>query len=408
MRNTAEKIIKAAIKAADPYINTVRILSQITVEGRLTVLSVGKAAVPMAKAAEDVFRERISKGLLVTKYHHSEGFSSGLFEVIESGHPISDNNSIKAAEKGLEAVASLGANDTLVVLLSGGGSSLFEKSRVSPPLQRDITQKLLSRGADITEINAVRKKLSFVKGGLLADAAYPAKVITVALSDVLGNEPSVIASGPTVFPCDSDEFILGVTDKYLYDIPENVKNILTQKHEIQINDGGFYFAGDINLLCDAALKCAGEYGFTVHSMQRNISGEASEEAQRILDMIPAERGKHCYIFGGECVVTLKGNGKGGRNQEAALKAAICLNGKKGITFASAGSDGTDGPTSAAGGIVDGMSFSEMSSLGIDPVKELENNNSNYALGISGGLLITGPTGTNVNDIIVVLTDNYEN
>jgi len=407
MRNEALTIVKAAIKAADPYFNTKKILSELAIKENVSVISLGKAAVPMARAAEDFFGKRISAGLLVTKYHHTEGFCSPYFEIIESAHPISDENSINAAEKGLEIASALTENDVLIVLLSGGGSALFEKSRISPEMQREITGKLLSRGADITEINAIRKKLSLVKGGLLANAAYPAKVITVALSDVLSNSPSVIASGPTVLPEDSDKFILDTAKKYLYDFPAEIINILTQKQDIRINDGGYFFAGDINLLCDKALEKAAELGFTVHSMERNITGEARKEAQRIINSIPSAKGKHCYVFGGECVVTVKGFGKGGRNQEMALQAAISLHGKKGITCICAGSDGTDGPTNDAGGIVDGTSYEKMLNCGISPEKELAENNSNFALHSSGDIVTTGPTGTNVNDITVILTDNYE-
>lgn len=409
MKNEALQIISSAIKAADPYINTKKLLEELFPEKKsITVFSIGKAAVPMAKAAADFFGDKIRQGLLVTKYFHSEGFSSPYFEVIEASHPISDENSIKAAEKALEITHKLNRNDILLVLLSGGGSALFEKSIISPELQQDITKKLLSRGASIEEINAVRKRLSLVKGGRLAAAAYPARVITIALSDVLGNDKGVIASGITTKNTDTDSFVKECTDKYLPDIPEETKKLLLHSEEININDGGYYFAGDINILCDAAEKRGRELGFTVHSCNRKLQGEARDEAKSIIASIPSEKGRHLYVFGGETVVTLKGDGKGGRNQEMALSAAICLKDKKGIAFASAGSDGTDGPTDAAGGFADTQSFEKMKSLSIDPITELDNNNSYYALEKSGLLIKTGPTGTNVNDITIILTENYEN
>ncbi len=408
MRKEAEQIAFSAIKAALPYENTKKILRGLSLEGNITVEAIGKAAIPMAKAAEDVLGDKIKKGLIVTKYNHAENFSSSYFEVIESGHPISDENSILAAEKGLEIASSLSENDILLVLLSGGGSALFEKSKISPVEQREITKKLLSNAADIREINSIRKRLSLVKGGLLAQAAYPAKVITIALSDVLSNDKSVIASGITVKDSESEDFVRDIFNKYVKSASEQAKEAIFSSREIKINDGGYYFAGDINILCDYAGKKAEELGFTVHQMERDLSGEARDEAVRIIDSIPSEKGKHCYIFGGETVVTIKGDGKGGRNQETALSAAIKLRDKKGICLLSIGSDGTDGPTDAAGGFANGNTYNKMLSLGISPEKELDNNNSYSALYESGYVLKTGATGTNVNDLIIILTENYEN
>ncbi len=409
MKTEAYEIIKAAIKAALPYNNTQKLIRELFyAEKNITVIAVGKAACPMAKAAEDVLGDRIKSGLLVTKYFHSEGWNFSRFEAIEASHPISDSNSILAAEKGLELASSLNKDDILLVLLSGGGSALFETSRVSPEIQRDITEKLLSRGAPIDEINAIRKRLSLVKGGRLAAAAYPARVVTIALSDVLSNDKSVIASGITAEDNTDNGVILNIINKYLPDVSPDIREIILKKDSILINDGGYYFSGDINILCDAAGKKAEELGFSVHHKSRSLTGEAREEAVKIIESIPEMPGRHCYIFGGETVVTLKGKGKGGRNQEMALSAAIALKDTKGICFASAGSDGTDGPTDDAGGYADGKSYFRMLEKGIDPEKELSDNNSNYALVAAGDIITTGPTGTNVNDITIVLTENYEN
>lgn len=408
MKNDALSIVNEAIKAALPYENTVKLLKEAVPEGAdITVISVGKAAVPMAKAAEDILGCRIKKGLLVTKYDHSRGYSFSRFRVIEAAHPISDANSVAAAEEGLQTASSLTENDILLVLLSGGGSALFEKSKISEALQQDITKKLLSRGANIEEINAVRKRLSLVKGGKLAAAAYPARVITIALSDVLSNDKGVIASGITVCDDTDNESLYKILQKYLPDISDDIQKTILTKDDININDGGYFFAGDINILCEAAGKKARELGFTVHHKSRCLSGEARETAEEILRSIPSLPGKHCFVFGGETVVTLKGDGKGGRNQEMALAAAIRLQGKSGIAFVSVGSDGTDGPTGDAGGFSDGNTYFRMKEKGIDAEKELENNNSNYALKMAGDIITTGPTGTNVNDLTFVLTENYE-
>ena len=273
-----------------------------------------------------------------------------------------------------------------------------------PDIQRDITKKLLSRGAPIDDINAIRRSISLVKGGKFSEALYPAKVITVALSDVLGNDKSVIASGLTVPDSTSPEMISAVTGQYLPEYRKLIFLLSKRLDEPKINDGGYFIIGDINTLCSAAEEKAAMLGYEVTSLSRSLCGEAREEAARLIAEIPEEKGKHAYIAGGETTVTLKGNGLGGRNQEMALAAAIALKGKKGIVFASAGSDGTDGPTDAAGGIADGESFFRIKKGGLDPLSALNNNDSYHALELGGDLLITGPTGTNVNDLTVILTD----
>lgn len=406
MKNDALDIISCAVKAADPYDSTRNILNSLKDElmQSLTVFSIGKAAVPMADAAQSVFGERIKNGLLVTKYSHIGSFFSKYFDMVEAAHPISDNNSILAAEKALMIAENLGEGDALLVLLSGGGSALLEKSVVSAEIQRDITKKLLARGAEIDEINAIRRRISLVKGGKLAAAAYPAKVYTVALSDVLSNDKSVIASGITVKESLPKDEFMKIANKYLPEYIEIFKTTVSDE-EIKINDGGYFFAGDINSLCSAAEKRAKELGYNVADSFRALTGEASDNAARLIAKALKQSGKNAYVYGGETTVTLKGGGLGGRNQEMALRAAIELKGKDNIVFASVGSDGTDGPTDAAGGIADGDTYRKMKEKGIDPEAELKNNNSYYALGAADALIVTGPTGTNVNDLTLILTDN---
>lgn len=406
MKNDALDIISCAVKAADPYDSTRNILNSLKDElmQSLTVFSIGKAAVPMADAAQSVFGERIKNGLLVTKYSHIGSFFSKYFDMVEAAHPISDNNSILAAEKALMIAENLGEGDALLVLLSGGGSALLEKSVVSAEIQREITKKLLARGAEIDKINAIRRRISLVKGGKLAAAAYPAKVYTVALSDVLSNDKSVIASGITVKESLPKDEFMKIANKYLPEYIEIFKTTVSDE-EIKINDGGYFFAGDINSLCSAAEKRAKELGYNVADSFRALTGEASDNAARLIAKALKQSGKNAYVYGGETTVTLKGGGLGGRNQEMALRAAIELKGKDNIVFASVGSDGTDGPTDAAGGIADGDTYRKMKEKGIDPEAELKNNNSYYALGAADALIVTGPTGTNVNDLTLILTDN---
>lgn len=405
LKTDALDIINAAIENSLPYEQTVKTLSSLTLpENGLTVFSIGKAAIPMAKAASDVLGGRIKTGLAVTKYDHTGDFSSPYFEVVEAAHPVSDENSILAAEKALAIADGLTGSDTVLVLLSGGGSALFEKSKISPELQRDITKKLLARGAEIGEINALRRRLSLVKGGRFAARCYPAKVITLALSDVLSNDKSVIASGITVNDETTDEEVKALVKKYLYDVPREDLDVLFEKEELKINDGGYHFVGDIRSLCEGAVKRAEALGYKAECVSTALTGEAREKAVELLDSISYESGKHAYIWGGETTVTLRGKGKGGRNQEMALTAAIVLRGAEHVVFASAGSDGTDGPTDAAGGIAEGDTFQKLKDLGIDPEDELNDNNSYSALKKADALIVTGPTGTNVNDITLVLTD----
>ena len=402
-KKAALNIITAAIRNSLPYENTKKLLLQLDLPQSVTVFSIGKAAIPMAQAAAQVLGDRIKTGIVVTKYGHTGDFSSPYFEVTEAAHPVSDENSILAAEKCLAAAHALGADDTAVVLLSGGGSALLEKSTVDPRIQRDVTQKLLARGADIEQINAIRKRLSLVKGGKLAAACYPAKVITIALSDVLSNAPGVIASGITVADTTPDDFVRAVAQRYLPDAPQTVHDSLYTCAPLRINDGGYYFAGDINSLVEGAASAAEKEGFNALVVSRSVTGEAKDRAKEIIAEIKAAPKGTALICGGETTVTLKGNGKGGRNQEMALAAALALDTDgSGIVFASCGSDGTDGPTDAAGGIADGQTCEKIKAAGLDPTAELENNNSYFALKAADCLITTGATGTNVNDITIAI------
>ena len=403
LREDAKKIMDAAIRAADPYENTARILSGLRLPERVAVFSIGKAAIPMAQAAADVLGARIAYGLAVTKYDHTGSFASPYFTVIEAAHPVSDDKSILAAETAMAAAGKLSAGDAALVLLSGGGSALFEASSVPPAAQRDVTEKLLARGAPIHALNAVRKRLSLVKGGKFAACCYPAKVITVALSDVLGDDKGVIASGVTVADDAPDETLREIAAKYLPDAPEEVLSALYRNDALKINDGGYEFAGNIHMLCAAAVKEAERLGYSAHLLTEALTGEAREQPEKLLRNLP-EKGKVALICGGETTVTLRGSGKGGRNQEMALSAAILLEGTENVLFASVGSDGTDGPTDAAGGVADGGTAARMRAAGTDPAAALKNNDAYHALKAAGDLIVTGPTGTNVNDLTILLAD----
>ena len=405
LKNDALEIAAAAIRAADPYESTCEALRNCLPRDRsFTVFSIGKAAIPMAKAAADTLGGRIKKGLAVTKYGHTGDFASPYFQVIEAAHPVSDENSIRAARVALAVADGLGEEDIALVLLSGGGSALFEESLIPPEAQREITKKLLARGAEIGEINAVRRRISAVKGGKFAARCYPARVITFALSDVLNDDKSVIASGITVRDGTPDGFVKAVADKYLYDLDHTTAESLYHKKELTLNDGGYHFVGNIDRLCEAAKVRAEALGYRAEIVSKALTGEAREQAASILAAAPERSGKRAYIYGGETTVTLKGNGLGGRNQEMALAAAIALKDREGIAFCSVGSDGTDGPTDAAGGYADGDTYAKMQRAGVTPEAALADNDSYHALKAAGDLIVTGPTGTNVNDLTFVLTD----
>lgn len=403
LKDDAVNIALAAIGASLPYENTLRQLQALDIPGRPTVFAVGKAAVPMARAAAEVFGPRLKAGLTATKYGHLNGFAAPGFTCIEAGHPVSDENSVRAAEKAMALAETLTAEDTALFLISGGGSAILEKSAVDFETQRRVTKKLLARGAEIEEINAIRKRLSLVKGGKLAALCAPAKVITLALSDVISNDKGTIASGLSVPDDTPDETVLALAEKYLPDEPDLLP-YLKNGAPTAVNDGGYYFVGDVSILCAGAQAAAEALGYKTEIKDRALTGEARDAAAKIVAAAPKAHGKRAYLYAGETTVTLGGSGKGGRNQEMALAAALKLRGEKNVCFLSVGSDGTDGPTDAAGGYADGSTCAKMEAAGVSPEEALKNNNSYAALLAAGDLIVTGPTGTNVNDLTVLLTD----
>ena len=406
LKNDAQKIYTYAIKSVDPYLQT-KYYIDLLLAGidNVTVIAIGKAAVPMAKAAEDALGSRISKALCVTKYGHTGSFKPKYFEIIEAAHPISDENSVTAAERALTLADEADKNETVLVLLSGGASALAEKSVIPPERQRAITEKLLKRGADIEEINAIRRRLSLIKGGRLAEHCCPARVITLALSDVLSNDKSAIGSGITVRDGTSDETVIKIAEKYLYDEQSDIFEFLKRRTDRPVNDGGYTFVGDVTRLCEAAAEEAEKLGYITEVCGKPLTGEARDAAESIISYALKRRDgkKRCFIYGGETTVTVHGGGLGGRNQEMALYAALKLDGERNILFASVGSDGTDGPTDAAGGYADGSTADAMRAAGTNPEKSLSDNDSHNALCAGNALIVTGPTGTNVNDLTFILT-----
>ncbi|MGQ9856546.1 MAG: glycerate kinase type-2 family protein [Fervidobacterium sp.] len=381
-----------------------------TDKGRIIVVAIGKAAWRMAKAAKEVLRERIDKGIVITKYHHSEGAIEG-FEIFEAGHPIPDENTLTATKRALELTSNLSGNDIVLFLVSGGGSALFELPQEGIALEeiQNLTQQLLKSGANIVEINTIRKHLSIVKGGRFAQHVYPAKVISLVLSDVLGDRLDSIASGPAYPDSTTSEMALQIIEKYNISVSNAILNALKNETPKELTNVETYIIGSVKVACERAMEKAKELGYNTLLLTTTLDCEA-REAGRFLSAIAKEIKQNdvpvkkpaAVILGGETIVHVKGSGKGGRNQELALSFALAIEGIEGIALCSFGTDGTDGPTDAAGGIVDSLTAAKIRSAGHNPEALLENNNSYTALKIAGDLLITGPTGTNVNDLIVMI------
>ena len=407
-------IIDSAIKAVLPESAVKEALSRSDFQarkgkGRLIVASIGKAAWRMAKAAGDILDSEIS-GAVVTKYEHSMGEIKGL-EIYEAGHPVLDENTLKGTKALLEHVKNLKENDTVLFLVSGGGSALFELPAEGVTLEdmKDITSQLLACGADIVEINTIRKHLSSVKGGRFAQLCAPAHVFMVVLSDVLGDRLDSIASGPAWPDASTSEEALSIVKKYDLKIKPELMKILAQETPKKLDNVTAVITGSVTALCSAACEIAKSKGYEPLVLTTTMTCEAREAgafmasiAREVLTSGRPVKAPCAIIAGGETVVHLTGHGMGGRNQEFALAAATGIAGLDGVVIASLGSDGTDGPTDAAGGIVDGKTEEILKAKNINISDVLKENDAYNALKAADALLMTGPTGTNVNDVAIAL------
>lgn len=408
IREDAFVIIQESIKAVLPQAAVIKALEKKNFSGDVTVVAVGKAAWTMAFAAKEKLGDKVLRGIIVTKYAHSKGPIEG-FEIIEAGHPVPDENSVIGAAKALELVKNLDESDDVIFLVSGGGSAIFEKPMEGIELEdiMDITNQLLSSGADIVEINTIRKHLSDVKGGRFA-LHCKANIFSVVLSDVLGDRLDSIASGPAYPDSSTSQQALEIVEKYKLKVNEKVLEALKTETPKEINNCETVITGSVSELCSAASSIAKSLGYQPLLLTSTLDCEA-KEAGRFMASVGREiRSGNglatpiAVIAGGETVVHIRGKGKGGRNQELCLSAAIGIEGLNDTVIFSVGSDGTDGPTDAAGGIVDGETASKIRSADIQPEVYLDNNDSYNALKVSGDLVITGSTGTNVNDLTVLL------
>lgn len=368
MNELIDKIVSTSIEAVLPDRSVREALASIKIEGNIHIIAIGKAAWSMTNATTQVLKENYAGGICITKYDHSQGEIPRI-KIYEAGHPTPDQNTLLATNFAINYARKLNENDVVLFLVSGGGSALFESPSCSLEEFIKINDKLLASGKNIKEINSIRKQYSNVKGGKFAEICKPAKVINLILSDVLGDNPETIASGPAI--CDGAEAII---------------------------------IGNLSKLIEAACKACKDQGYKPIVINDNMTGFANEEAasfSREAIKYSESEDKVALISGGETVVKIKGSGKGGRNQEFALACAPLIKSKN-ITIFSFGSDGTDGPTDAAGGFATGESMNLFRKAGIDMQAYLDNNDSYHALKATNQLIITGPTGTNVNDIVVAL------
>ena len=404
LRADAEKIARGAIAAVCPDEAVRRALEKVDLTDSVYLVAVGKAGWQMASAAVRYLEQPVKQGIVVTKYDHVKGELPGI-RCYEAGHPVPDENSYMAAQAVLDMTADLTEKDTVLFLLSGGGSALFEKPLVEPELMQAITKKMLGSGADIVEMNTIRKRLSAVKGGRFALHCAPARMESIILSDILGDPVDMIASGPAAADPVTKEEAKAIAHKYGLDEDGTVRDLLEQETPKAVPNVRTQIIGSVRQLCRAASEIAEQLGYAPVFLTDRMDCEAADAGRWLAEELKKQAvpgKKIALIAGGETVVKLKGTGLGGRNQELALAAAASLSEITNAALISVGSDGTDGPTDAAGGYVDTDTLRDLKTAGMDYHAMLENNDSYHALKAIGNLVITGPTGTNVNDVTVGL------
>ncbi len=435
IRQHALEIFQAALKAVDPLEAVFRYVKRVD-DGlqigehrfvfkdydRILVVGAGKAGAPMARALEDLLGDRITDGVIVVKEGH--GLPLAHVRTHEAGHPVPDERGIKGAEEILALVKDAGERDLVLCLISGGGSALLVAPAEGVTLEdkQEVTRLLLACGADIHEINTIRKHLSRAKGGGLARFAYPATVVSLILSDVIGDDLNVIASGPAVPDTSTFADTRQVLEKHdIWNrVPAAVQSRIDRGLKGDIEDtpkaGDAVFERCYSELVGTnlqALKAAGlkseELGYRTLILSSTVEGEAREVAKVLTAIAREVRGSGnplsapaCILCGGETTVTIQGDGKGGRNQELALASALVIDGVENVVVLAGGTDGNDGPTDAAGAIADGSTLVRARAKGLDPIDFLRRNDSYHFFQPLEDLVITGPTRTNVMDVYMLL------
>ncbi len=439
LRSIAAQLQQAALEAVEPAEAVYRVLTRVGNSilvndraydlgqyDRILIVGAGKASIPMADAVAEVLRDRLTGGVVITKYQHTDRSLPSTIRVHEAGHPVPDQNSISGARDIQDRLRDVTARDLVFCVLSGGASALMMLPAENISLEdlQATTKLLLQAGASIEQVNAVRKHLDLIKGGGLAHMAGEAALISLVLSDVVGDDLSVIASGPTAPDRSTFAEAWRVIDRYgLIDpLPQAVRNRLERGTANRIADtpkpGDPIFAnaqivivGSNRVAAEAAESLAKKLNFNTLLLSTFVQGEAREVAkvvgaiakEIIASARPIDR-PACIIWGGETTVTVKGQGQGGRNQELALAAAIAIDGLPGVLIEALGTDGTDGPTDAAGAIATGETLSRARSLNLDARSYLADNDAYHFFQPLNDLIITGPTGTNVNDLLFLLVE----
>ncbi len=405
LREDADRIVRESIRKVLPDEAVSRALAGKDFgHGRVYVVAAGKAAWQMAKTAADILGDRMEAGVAVTKYDHVKGDIPGM-KCFEAGHPVPDTNSFAGTQAALQLVEDLREEDTVLFLLSGGGSALFEKPLIPEEELADITKQLLACGADIVEINTIRKRISAVKGGKFAKLCEPARVFSIVLSDILGDPLDMIASGPAYPDSTTCAQAAAVAEKYQLRLSKRAREMLGQETPKSLDNVETVITGSVRDLCKAAADVCRELGYEPEVLTDQLSCEAREAGAFLGAIAKSHQDSEkslAFLAGGETVVHLTGTGMGGRNQELALAAAQGIAGLSDTAVFSVGSDGTDGPTDAAGGYCDGTTEGVLAAQGMEIYQVLQQNDAYHALEKSGGLIITGATGTNVNDVSVLL------
>lgn len=404
MREEGRWIIDHAIRSVKPDKAVENALRNRTFSGRIVIIAVGKAAWQMAYSAVQCLGDRMYTGVVITKYGHINGPLRNIV-CYECGHPVPDENGIAATRAALDCVKDLDQDDTVLFLLSGGGSALFEIPLVSLEELQNVTQQLLASGADIVEINTIRKRLSGIKGGRFAQQCLPAKVFSVVLSDVLGDPLDMIASGPTWHDSTTCAQAMAVVEKYKLKLSKQVLELVQIETPKTLSNVEATIGGSVRQLCASAADLCRKLGYKPILLTDHLCCSAKDAGSFMASIVRSHQYSNqslAFIAGGETVVRLTGNGKGGRNQEFVLSAAEGISGIQDVLVFSVGSDGTDGPTDAAGGMVDGTTLEKLTNKGISVYQVLEENDAYHALQAVDSLIFTGPTGTNVNDVAVAL------
>ena len=403
LRNDAEKIISYSIEQVMPAKTVEKGLQGFAMpEGKTVLVSVGKAAWKMAERAVQLVN--VDEGIVITKYGHVYGEIEKV-KCYQAAHPVTDENGIAATRRAVEMVSNLTEKDIVLFLLSGGASALFEKPLISLEELQKINDQLLKCGASINEINAIRKRLSQVKGGRFAQICAPARVYSIILSDVIGNRADVIGSGPCCPDGSTVKEVKQIVEKYDLHFSSRVMRLLEEETPKWLDKAETFIGGSVDELCQAAGNICEELGYETRILTTSLDCEADDAGRELAEIIRKEikgiKKPLAIIEGGETVVHVRGEGLGGRNQELALSACEGISGLNACVF-SVGSDGTDGPTDAAGGYVDGDSMDAFINEETDVNEYLAKNDSYNALKRVDGLIVTGPTGTNVNDLTVAL------